>query len=90
MHEMIRSKTDFDKAIKGKYLENYNITKYCGVLYATHLSKMLKNTKVVSLHPGVIKTELLDKAGNTIVLQVVQKLIFWLFRPMTLTLEEGA
>jgi NAD(P)-dependent dehydrogenase (short-subunit alcohol dehydrogenase family) len=90
MHEMIRSKIDFDKAIKGKYLENYNITKYCGVLYATHLSKMLKNTKVVSLHPGVIKTELLDKAGNTIVLQVVQKLIFWLFRPMTLTLEEGA
>lgn len=71
MHEMIRSKIDFEKAIQGKYLENYNITKYCGVLYASKLSKMLKNTKVVSLHPGVIKTELLDKAGNTIVLQAI-------------------
>lgn len=68
MHEMIRNKINFYDALNGKYLENYNITKYCGVLFSKKLSQTLQQTKVVSLHPGVIKTELLDKAGNTILL----------------------
>lgn len=32
MHEMIRSKLNFNDVLNGKYLENYNNTKYCGVL----------------------------------------------------------
>ncbi|CAD8145228.1 unnamed protein product [Paramecium octaurelia] len=90
MHELIRSKLNFNDVLNGKYLENYNNTKYCGVLLCLKLSQMLKNTKVVALHPGVIKTELLDKAGNTILLQLIQKIMFWFFRPMTLSVEEGA
>lgn len=44
----------------------------------------------MSLHPGVVRTELLDKAGNNIVLWAIFKLIFFAFYPMILSESEGA
>jgi len=44
----------------------------------------------VALHPGVVRTELLDKAGNNYVLWFIFKSIFAFLYPMILNEDEGA
>ena len=54
----IASTTPFGPSIVGAPASNYGITKYLEVFYAAELARREPNITAVSLHPGVVSTDM--------------------------------
>lgn len=79
-------KINIDEMDKNSCLKNYAISKYANVLFAKELAIRLSGMDVTVnvLHPGIVKTKMLDKA------ELHYRIFFKLFQIFFKTVAEGA